>query len=125
MAKTVGKVPILATRKTKGMCGLTMLSTDDRLRLTSRAVKKLRIDIYCDSSVQNNFEISCWYWNFGDVNRLWYLVQPSWCEARRLLAALQPDTAESVVRELVVQASDVVDRRQAAPHSQRRFELYR
>ena len=44
-------------------------------------------------------------------------VQPSWCEARRLLAALQPDTAESVAGELVVQASDVVDRRQAAPHT--------
>ena len=45
------------------------------------------------------------------------------CEARRLLADLQPDTADSVVRELVAQASDVVDRRQAAPHSQQRFEL--
>ena len=38
------------------------------------------------------------------------------CEARRLLADLQPDTAESVVRESVIEASDVVDRRQAAPH---------
>ena len=42
------------------------------------------------------------------------------CEARRLLADLQPDTAESVVRESVIEASDVVDRRQAAPHTQRR-----
>ena len=42
------------------------------------------------------------------------------CEARRLLADLQPDTAESEVRESVIEASDVVDRRQAAPHTQRR-----
>lgn len=42
--------------------------------------------------------------------------------ARRLLADLQPDTAESVVRESVIKASDVVDRRQAAPHTQRRRE---
>ena len=42
------------------------------------------------------------------------------CEARRLLADLQPDTAELVVREPAIQASDVVDRRQAAPHTQRR-----
>ena len=48
------------------------------------------------------------------------LVQRCWCEARRLLVALQPDTAESVVRESVIEASDVVDRRQAAPHTQRR-----
>ena len=47
------------------------------------------------------------------------VVQRRWCEARRLLAGLQPDTAESVIRESVVQASDVVDRRQAAPHIQR------
>ena len=42
------------------------------------------------------------------------------CEARRLLADLQPDTAELVVRESAIQASDVVDRRQAALHTQRR-----
>jgi hypothetical protein len=48
------------------------------------------------------------------------VVQRRWCEARRLLIALQPDTAESVVSESVVKASDVVDRRQAAPHTQRR-----
>ena len=45
------------------------------------------------------------------------------CEARRLLADLQPDTAELVVREPAIQASDVVDRRQAAPHTQRRWDL--
>jgi hypothetical protein len=50
------------------------------------------------------------------------VVQRRWCEARRLLAGLQPDTAESVIRESVVQASDVVDRRQAAPHTQRRLK---
>ena len=59
VAKTVGKVPILATRKTKVMCGSTMLSTDDGLRLTPSAVKKLRIDIYCENFVLNIFEISC------------------------------------------------------------------
>ena len=48
------------------------------------------------------------------------LVQRCWCEARRLLADLQPDTAESVVRKSVIKASDVVDRRQAAPHTQHR-----
>ena len=42
------------------------------------------------------------------------------CEARRLLVDLQPDTAESAVSESVIEASDVVDRRQAAPHTQRR-----
>jgi hypothetical protein len=51
------------------------------------------------------------------------VVQRRWCEARRLLADLQPDTAESVVTESVVQASDVVDRRQAAPHTQRDSKL--
>ena len=56
------------------------------------------------------------------MRRLCWLVQFGWCEARRLLVALQPDTAESVVKESVVQASDVVDRRQAAPHTQRRLE---
>jgi hypothetical protein len=58
--------------------------------------------------------------NVKSVKRLRCRVHRCWCEARRLLIALQPDTAESVVSESVVQASDVVDRRQAAPHTQRR-----
>ena len=97
-----------------------MLSTDDRLRPTPSVFRKLRCDICCESFLRCIHEISCWNWIFGDVNLLWCFVQPSWCEARRLLVALQPDTAESVVRESVAQASDVVDRRQAAPHTQRR-----